>query len=81
MIQAVEIFSGFSVDNQETAKDFYTNILGLELIDEQMGLRFKLPSGGTIFVYPKPNHIPATFTILNLVVDDIDNGAKGSRRV
>jgi catechol 2,3-dioxygenase-like lactoylglutathione lyase family enzyme len=73
MVRTVETFSGFSVDNENTAKDFYTNTLGLELIEEQMGLRFKLPGGGTIFAYPKPNHEPATFTILNFVVEDIDD--------
>lgn len=72
MVHTVEAFSGFSVDSESAAKDFYTNTLGLELIDEQMGLRFKLPGGGSIFAYPKPNHQPASFTILNFVVDDID---------
>lgn len=66
------VFSGFSVDNLEKAKDFYTNTVGLELEDENMGLRFKLPSGGSVFVYEKTNHEPATYTTLNLVVDDID---------
>ena len=73
MVHTVEAFSGFSVDSESAAKDFYTNTLGLELIDEQMGLRFKLPGGGSIFAYPKPNHQPASFTILNFVVDDIDD--------
>jgi predicted enzyme related to lactoylglutathione lyase len=66
------VFSGFSVDDQAKAKDFYTNIVGLTLDSEEMGLNFKLPQGGTVFVYEKPGHQPATYTALNLVVDDID---------
>lgn len=65
-------FSGFSVKDQEKAKDFYTNIVGLELEDDAMGLTFKLPSGGSVFMYEKPDHQPAVYTTLNLVVDDID---------
>ncbi len=72
MLKAVGAFSGFSVDDQAKAKDFYVNQLGLELTDETMGLRFKLPGGGTVFVYQKPDHQPATYTMLNFVVGDID---------
>lgn len=72
MIKAARVFSGFSVDDASKAKGFYTNVLGLELIDESMGLRFKLPEGGEVFVYEKQSHKPATFTILNFVVEDID---------
>jgi catechol 2,3-dioxygenase-like lactoylglutathione lyase family enzyme len=71
-MKAVDVFSGFSVNDSAKAKDFYTNTLGLELADETMGLHFKLPGGGTLFVYEKPDHQPATFTALNFVVEDID---------
>lgn len=72
MFQAVAAFSGFSVDDLAKAKEFYTKTLGLELDNEEMGLAFKLPHGGQVFVYDKPDHKPATFTILNFVVSDID---------
>ena len=65
-------FSGISVDNIEKAKDFYVNFLHLEDIDETMGLSLNLPGGGRLFVYEKPGHVPATFTVLNFVVEDID---------
>lgn len=65
-------FSGFSVDNQTKAKEFYTKTLGLKLDDETMGLNLSLPGGGKLFIYPKDDHQPATFTVLNFVVDDID---------
>lgn len=72
MFKAVAAFSGFSVNDQAKAKEFYTKILGLELQDDQMGLNFKLPGGGSLFIYPKEDHQPATYTVLNLVVEDID---------
>jgi catechol 2,3-dioxygenase-like lactoylglutathione lyase family enzyme len=65
-------FSGMSVDDLEKAKEFYMGTLGLELTNEKMGLEFKLPGGGELFIYDKEDHQPATFTVLNLVVDDID---------
>ena len=72
MFKAQAVFSGFSVNDQAKAKEFYTKILGLVLEDEKMGLQFQLPGGGKVFVYPKDNHEPATFTILNFVVENID---------
>lgn len=72
MLKIQAAFSGFSVDDLGEAKRFYTEVLGLELEDESMGLRFKLPGGGTVFVYQKDGHQPATFTILNFVVENID---------
>jgi catechol 2,3-dioxygenase-like lactoylglutathione lyase family enzyme len=65
-------FSGFSVDDLATAKGFYSGILGLKVDDQGMGLNLHLPGGGSVFVYSKPDHQPATFTILNFVVGDID---------
>jgi len=73
MFKARAAFSGFSVDNLAKAKEFYAGILGLKVDDQPMGLRLHLPGGATVFVYPKDNHQPATFTILNFVVDNIDN--------
>ena len=68
-------FSGISVDDQAKAKEFYTKTLGLKLADETMGLTFNLPGGGQLFAYPKDDHQPATFTVLNFVVNDIDKTA------
>jgi catechol 2,3-dioxygenase-like lactoylglutathione lyase family enzyme len=65
-------FSGFSVNNLEKAKEFYTNALGLTLKDEKMGLSFALPGGGSVFIYQKDNHVPASYTALNFVVESID---------
>jgi catechol 2,3-dioxygenase-like lactoylglutathione lyase family enzyme len=73
MVDTLEIFSGFSVNDIDAARTFYRDALGLDVTDAGMGsLEIALPAGGHVFVYPKPDHQPASFTILNLVVADID---------
>ena len=66
-------FSSFSVNDIDKAYDFYKNTLGLEVTREEMGilsLHFEGIKDG-IMVYPKPNHEPATFTVLNFGVEDV----------
>ncbi len=76
MFKPQAAFSGFSVDDLDRAKTFYSESLGLKVDHDEMGLTIHLPhSDATIFVYPKDDHEPATYTILNLVVDDIDEAA------
>ena len=65
-------FSGFSVDDEAKALAFYRDTLGLTVVDAAMGLQLDLTGGATVFVYAKPNHAPATFTVLNFEVADID---------
>ena len=65
-------FSGFSVDDLEKARDFYAGMLGLEVESDGPGMKLRLPGGASVFVYSKPDHQPATYTILNFQVDDID---------
>jgi catechol 2,3-dioxygenase-like lactoylglutathione lyase family enzyme len=78
MFKADAAFSGFSVNDIETAKQFYSETLGVEVEEiPEMGMKLHLPGGSTVFVYPKPNHAPATFTILNFVVSDIDGAVDG----
>jgi catechol 2,3-dioxygenase-like lactoylglutathione lyase family enzyme len=72
MFRPTRAFSGFSVSELAAAKRFYSETLGLKVEDDGVGVRLHLPGGGTVFAYPKRDHQPATFTILNLVVDDID---------
>ena len=68
-----QAFSGFSVNDLQAAKHFYGDILGLQVTEEEMGLLALHLAGDTrVIVYPKPNHTPATFTILNFPVPDID---------
>lgn len=66
-------YSGFSVGDLEAARKFYGNILGFEIINAGPGFVLKITGNKNgLLVYPKDNHEPATFTILNIPVDDID---------
>lgn len=65
-------FSSFSVNDLEEAKKFYGQTLGLEVSESKEGLNLQIKGGNDVFIYPKPDHDPATFTILNFVVDDVD---------
>ena len=69
-------FSGFSVNDLAAAKKFYGETLGLDCNEHEMGLLLKLSSEHVIFIYPKENHQPATYTILNFPVDDIDQAVE-----
>jgi predicted enzyme related to lactoylglutathione lyase len=72
MFKDTKAFSGFSVDDLAAAKAFYAQTLGLEVEDSPAGLTLKIAGGNGPLVYPKDNHVPATFTILNFPVADID---------
>jgi catechol 2,3-dioxygenase-like lactoylglutathione lyase family enzyme len=65
-------FSSFSVDDLGKARAFYKDVLGLEVADRPEGLELDVGSGNKVFVYGKPNHEAATFTVLNFPVDDVD---------
>ncbi|MFI2218622.1 VOC family protein [Rhodococcus sp. NPDC019627] len=66
-------FSGFAVNDIAAAESFYTTTLGLEVTEEEMGLLgLHLPNGPVVLIYPKPDHTPATYTIVNFAVDDVD---------
>jgi catechol 2,3-dioxygenase-like lactoylglutathione lyase family enzyme len=75
MFKPKAAFSGFSVDDLPKAKKFYNETLGFE-ISEDMGLNISLPGGGKVFIYPKDNHQTATYTVLNLVVSDINEAVE-----
>lgn len=71
LFKEAKSFSSFSVNDLENAKAFYGGTLGLEIKQSQEGL--ELHTGdNVVFLYPKPNHTPASFTVLNFHVDDID---------
>jgi len=71
--QITHPFSGFSVDSIDAARTFYGDTLGLDVTTNAMGfLDIRLPDGGSILVYAKPDHTPASFTILNFPVDDVE---------
>ena len=74
MFKDTKTFSSFSVDDLSKAKEFYGETLGLELKENEMGvLDVSLSGGAQVVIYPKPDHKPATFTVLNFVVENIDD--------
>lgn len=72
MLTKSPAYSGFSVDDIPAAAAFYRDVLGLEVSEEHGMLTLHLGGGSKVLAYPKPNHTPASFTILNFPVDDID---------
>jgi predicted enzyme related to lactoylglutathione lyase len=72
MFENTKAFSGFSVNDLEAAKKFYGEVLGLKTSEQYGLLTLHLAGGRDTLVYPKPDHSPATYTILNFAVDDID---------
>jgi catechol 2,3-dioxygenase-like lactoylglutathione lyase family enzyme len=72
MFRDTKAFSGFSVDDLKAAKSFYSDTLGLNVVESPEGLGLRLAGGGQVFLYPKENHTPATFTVLNFEVANID---------
>lgn len=76
MFKNTKAFSGFSVNDIKKAKEFYSQTLGLEVseIPEMEGLlNLNISGGNKILIYSKLNHTPATFTILNFPVDNVEN--------
>ena len=73
MFKDTNAFSGFSVNDIPKAKAFYGQTLGLEVSEEQGMLTLHLATGGKVLIYPKADHTPATYTILNFPVDDIEH--------
>jgi len=73
MIQREKLFCSFSVKDADEAYDFYKNILGLKMVkDEEMSVLSIQDVDLKIMMYPKPDHIPATYTILNIPVTNIE---------
>jgi len=76
MLENAATFSSFSVDDLQRAKDFYNGVLKLAARETPEGLALQYPGGGRTFIYSKKNHEPATFTVLNFVVDNVDAAVK-----
>jgi predicted enzyme related to lactoylglutathione lyase len=73
MLTYNNVFSSWSVNDLARAKTFYEQTLGLPVKETPEGLSINLVGGQNIFIYPKPNHEPATFTVFNFAVADVDN--------
>ena len=73
MFRDSHAFSGFSTNDIPATKAFYADKLGLEVTEENGMLSLHLAGGGRVIIYPKEHHEPATFTVLNFPVTDIDS--------
>ncbi|MER5874214.1 VOC family protein [Streptomyces sp. NPDC002044] len=73
MFRDTKAFSGFSVDDVGKAEEFYGGTLGLRVTQEHGMLFLHLGGGGSVLLYPKDDHRPADFTVLNFPVDDIED--------
>jgi catechol 2,3-dioxygenase-like lactoylglutathione lyase family enzyme len=75
LFRDAKAFSSFSVNDLKQAKEFYGETLGLDVSESAEGLELR-NQGTTVFLYPKPNHTPASFTVLNFPVDDIETAVE-----
>ena len=81
MLNLNNVFSSFSVDDAEAALQFYGETLGLEInlaegMEEYGVMELHIPGSNAILIYPKPDHKPATFTVLNIPADNIDTAVE-----
>ncbi|MGN7823532.1 VOC family protein [Chitinophaga sp. 22536] len=76
MLKHSGAFSSFSVNDLQQAKQFYQDKVGLEVSETPEGLELQVNGGSKIFLYPKPDHEPATFTVLNFIVDNVDDAVE-----
>ena len=72
MLKNRKAFSGFSANDIAKEKEFYAGTLGLDVSEAHGILTLRLAGGHNVIIYPKPKHVPATFTVLNFPVDDVD---------
>jgi len=75
LFRDAKAFSSFSVNDLKRAKEFYGQTLGLDVSETAEGLELR-NKGTSVFLYPKPNHTPASFTVLNFPVDDIETAVE-----
>jgi predicted enzyme related to lactoylglutathione lyase len=72
MLEKSKTFSSFSAPDIAKEKEFYSRTLGLKTSEDHGLLRLHLAGGNNVLIYPKPDHVPATFTVLNFPVEDVD---------
>jgi catechol-2,3-dioxygenase len=72
MFRQTKAFSSFSANDLQKVKKFYSEVLELEVTEENELLTLHIAGGYQVLIYPKPDHIPATFTVLNFPVDNLE---------
>ena len=81
MLESSKAFSGIAVKDVAQARHFFGEVLGLQVDDGEMGmLVLRLAGGRPVLLYPKPDHVPATYTVLNFPVDDVAAVVDGADR-
>lgn len=73
MLSNAQAFSGYSINDSAAALTFYKHILGCNIQQTDMGLELSFPNGHSVFLYEKADHVPATFTVLNFPVTDLNS--------
>jgi catechol 2,3-dioxygenase-like lactoylglutathione lyase family enzyme len=83
MFKNARTFSSFSVNDLAAARRFYSDTLGFQVSEPMGQLQLELSGGARVFIYQKPDHTPATFTVFNIEVDSVDQAvaALGERGV
>jgi catechol 2,3-dioxygenase-like lactoylglutathione lyase family enzyme len=72
MLETSKAFSGIAVKDLDASRQFFAEVLGLRVDTNEMGMLVLRPTGGApVLLYPKPDHVPATYTVLNFPVDDV----------
>jgi catechol 2,3-dioxygenase-like lactoylglutathione lyase family enzyme len=72
MFEYTKVLTSFSVDDVPKARTFYGETLGLKVSEQSGALLLHFPGGNDTLIYPKPDHIPASYTLLNFIVEEID---------
>jgi predicted enzyme related to lactoylglutathione lyase len=72
MFKPLQTYNGFSINDLAAAKQFYSEVLGLQVTEEGPGMRIQHVGGGSAIAYVKDDHEPASYTVMNLEVEDID---------
>ena len=81
MFKDTSVFSSFSVDDISKARSFYGDRLGVSLIETPEGLALRPAGGGEIFIYPRKDHEPASYTVLNFKVRDIEQAVEDLAKI
>ncbi len=81
IFKEAKAFSSFAINDLQQAKEFYGQTLGLRISEQPEGLALNLPNGNSVFLYPKPNHTPASFTVLNFLVEDVEDAVDELNRL
>lgn len=77
MFKPVQSYNGFSINDLSAAKQFYTDVLGMQVTEEGPGMRIHHIGGGSVIAYVKEDHQPASYTVMNLEVANIDEAVRG----